>query len=253
MRLLFTLFALSTSVLAQTDTPVTVAGVGPRGSAAATNITHKSARVTYAIGSGTIDGIGKVDLPISISSRTGQLATALQFDVSYVAADVSSITFAIGSAGTAASKTLTCAAQTTTPPSVRCVLAGTVAAGLTTGIADGVVAIATVQTRLISQATTTVAMFGTVSASVQGSSLPTAVTAGGGTISMPALLATLTCGQTDVWSGMVVSCSATLNKPAPAGGASVALTSSDALLVSAPSSVQVVAGATSGTFSLTVL
>lgn len=240
------LFLLVPAALVAQDITVQIKGNGPRSSPAAVTIVHKSSLVSYAIGSGTIDGAGLVSLPISIASRTGQLPAALQFDLKWTAAEISSVSFAIGPAGTAAGKTIQCAAQPTTPPSQRCVISGLNANGIT----DGVVAFANLTTSLTSQSTTTLALFGTVSASIGASAIPSVVLAGGGVVAMPALLAAVACSQPDIWTGAAVTCTATLNKPAPTGGATVAL-SSDSLLVTTPASVSIAAGATAAGFTIT--
>lgn len=228
------------------DTTVKIKGVGPRGSTATATIIHKSSLVTFSIGSGTIDGAGLVALPISINSKTGQLPAGVQFELSWLSADVASVTLSLGPAATAAQKTITCAAQPTSPPSQKCIVVGLNQNGIT----DGVIAFANVQTSLTSQATTATALFGAVSADIAGSLITSTIAPGGGVISMPALLATLVCAQPDIWAGLTVSCSASLNKPAPTGGAAIAL-SSDSALVTTPASLQIAAGAKAGTFSIT--
>lgn len=225
------------------DTTVKVTGKGPQSSGAAVTIVHKSALVTYGIGSATINGAGLASVPIAINSKTGQLPAALQFDLSWTASEVSGVSFTVGPAATAANKTIQCASQGAS--SARCVISGGIL-----GIGDGVVALASVQTILTSQATTSLVLFSNISASIGATAITTVVAPGGGVIAMPALLASVSCSQPDIWQGLTVPCSVALNKPAPSGGISVAL-SADSALVSAPASVQIAAGATSGSFSLT--
>jgi hypothetical protein len=239
------LLLLVPAALVAQDTTVKIQGNGPRNSPASVSIVHKSSLVTYALGNGTIDGAGIVSLPISINSRTGQLPAALQFDLRWTAAEVVSVTFSTGPAAVAAVKTIQCAAQPATGAQ-RCVISGLNANPIT----DGVVAFANITTSLTSQATTTLALFGTVSASIAAGAIPTAIAPGGGVVAMPALLATVTCAQPDIWTGATVGCTVALNKPAPSGGSIVAL-SSDSALVSTPASIAIAAGATSAPFTIT--
>lgn len=241
MKLLMLLLACS--VAPAQDTTVKITGAGPRSSTSSVNVQYKSALVTFALGSGTIDGAGLVSLPITINSKTGQLPAAVQFDLAWTPADVAQVSFSIGAAASAAQKTIQCAPQAT---GQRCIVSGLNANGIT----DGVIAFANIQTNLTSQSVTTVTMFGEVAASIGASKLNSIVAPGGGVISMPALLATVTCAQPDIWQTLVVSCTVSLNKPAPTGGVLIAL-ASDSALVSAPASVSIAAGATAGTFSLT--
>ena len=75
------------------------------------------------------------------------------------------------------------------------------------------------------------------------------------TISAPAgptpSLASLGLAPSTVVGGNAVEGTVTLSAPAPAGGATVTLTSSDQGVAAVPSSVTVAAGATSATFSIT--
>jgi hypothetical protein len=68
-----------------------------------------------------------------------------------------------------------------------------------------------------------------------------------------AALATLTLKPTTVKGGGSVTGTATLTAPAPIGGATVTLTSSNGALASVPSSVLVAAGATSKTFAVSTV
>lgn len=240
MQTLILLLLASVAAVAQ-DTTVKITGNGPRGSASTALIVYKSALVTFGVASGTIDGTGVVVLPVAINNKTGQLATALQFDFSYATAEVSGVTFALGPAAVAAGKTLACSAQFANTQ--RCIMSGG-----QTGIADGVVVLANIQTSLTSQATTTVTLLGTLAANIGGSAVNTALAPGGGAISMPPLLASVSCGQPDIWGGISVQCTAALNKPALPGGASVAL-ASDSSLVAVPGSLTIPEGATSVPFT----
>jgi hypothetical protein len=91
-------------------------------------------------------------------------------------------------------------------------------------------------------------MFGTVSASAGGKSIKSVIVPGGGVISMPALLASISCAEADIWELLTVSCTAALNKPAPTGGATIELVS-DSTLVGVPASITIAAGSTTATFN----
>lgn len=69
----------------------------------------------------------------------------------------------------------------------------------------------------------------------------------------PKLTLVLSCPSTTQVSGTVQTCTATINIPAPAGGAVVNLTSADTTKFTVPASVTIAAGATSATFTLTAL
>jgi hypothetical protein len=64
-------------------------------------------------------------------------------------------------------------------------------------------------------------------------------------------LATLTLNRTSVAGGNSAIGTVTLTAPAPSGGATVMLSSSNPALASVPASIVVVAGATSNTFTVT--
>ena len=246
MRLRFLSFLIFVSVLAaQTDVTVNVTGTGPLGSKASIALTKKGVLVTYSINNCTIDANGICSLNISIASRTPMTPAGLQFDLTYSATDVKSVAVAAGQAATNASKTITC--TTVSPSDTRCIISGI----NQNGIADGVVAVATVTTSLTSQAGTTVAVVGTVSATLNGSPITSVVAPGGGTITMPALVATLTCDGTSFSAGTSVNCQVSLNKPA-ASVVTVTLSSDSPTLVTLPASVTVAAGATtSALFAVT--
>lgn len=238
---LVVLFVVTVLSCPAQDIIVKLSGKGPKSSAAVASINYKNAQVNYTIGNGDIDGFGTATVPITISSKTGQLPAALQFDVSWTATDISGVTMLLGPASAAANKTLTCNAQSATV--IRCIIVGGV-----TGILDGVVATASFQTIMTSQSTTTVALLGLVTASIGGKSIKTVLLAGGGVITMPALLATVSCSDPDIWELLTVTCTATLNKPAPVGGVSVTVTS-DSTLVTVPATVTIAAGTTSANFT----
>lgn len=63
----------------------------------------------------------------------------------------------------------------------------------------------------------------------------------------------LACPSATLLSGNIQTCTATLNQPAPAGGAVVNLTSGDPTKISVPSSVTVPSGATAANFTVTAL
>lgn len=69
----------------------------------------------------------------------------------------------------------------------------------------------------------------------------------------PKLTLALSCPSITQVSGTVQTCTATINTPAPAGGAVVTLNSADPTKFTVPASVVVAAGATSATFPVTAL
>ena len=85
----------------------------------------------------------------------------------------------------------------------------------------------------------------TLTASYEGSSVSTTI----GVQGWPPV--TLDLGTTVLYSGDTATAKVTLNKPAPAGGANVALSSSDPSAVTVPASVTVPAGSFTGSFPAT--
>lgn len=244
MKTFVLLLMALTSGYAQ-DVAVKITGKGANSSTASTTILRKSALVTYAMGNATVDINGTAVLPVLINNKTGNWASGLQFELKWTATDVTGVSVTIGPAAVAANKTLTCAAQDAV--TVKCVIVGQ----NQTGIADGVVALASFQTNIASQSETTVTLFGTVSASGGGSAIPTAVLPTGGTISMPAVLVGMSCSQPDIWPGTNVDCTLTLNKPAPAPNGTTILLESDSALVAVPIMKTIIVGALSGVFTIT--
>lgn len=236
----FVTFMLATvSVLAQ-DTVVKITGKGPRTSTSTVQVNYKNALVSYALGNGVIDANGVATLNLMIANRTGQLPAGLQFELSYSPGEVTGLAVSVGPAAVAANKTVTCAPQSATV--LKCIIVGT---SNNTGIRDGIVAVVAVQTSLTSQSNTTVMAFGTVSASASGSSIMSIVIPGGGIVSMPALLAGFTCDPMDIWNGSSITCTVSLNKPAPPEHVSIVLSSDHPELLGLPGMVTVPSGSTS--------
>ena len=219
-------------------------------STASTSVVYQNPLVTYSISSGTTNSAGVVVLNISIASHTAKLPAGLQFDLTYSAGDVSGVGFTAGSAATAAGKSITC--SIVSAGDLRCLIAGI----NSSIIMDGVVAVATVQTLASSPNTsTTLSLTGALAYTTSAASIPAVVTSGGGIVTItpvapvPPILLGISCSPTMIQSGTSSTCTITLSKPVSATTV-VTLINDQPTLVSMPSSLTIVAGASSGTFVL---
>ena len=242
MRIPSVCFVFAVCALAQ-DIIVTSKATGPLADQQSFPLTYKKALVTYSIGNAVIDGTGKVNLSIGIANRTGQLPSGLQFTLQWTAADITSVSLTIAGTAASAGKNIQCNPSAS---STVCIVSGG-----TNGIADGAVASVAVQTSLTSSSQSTVALLGAVSANIQANAIDSTVTAGGGVVTMPALLAgPPVCSPNAIEAGQSAACTVALNKPALTA-ITIGLISGDPGLISMPASVPVAAGQTSATFQAT--
>ena len=199
-----------------------------------------------ALSSGTAVPGGAVALNLSLSSPVGSEPAGVQWTLTYAAGNTASIGAVAGSSATAADETITCFSGA---GSYTCLLSGMNDAV----IQNGVVAVINV-TMTSSAGTTPIGLTNLAGATAAGS--PISVTGTGGTITLPAplvlapTLAGLSCNPTSFSSGGSSTCTAALNQPASAGGATVNLSSSTGAL-SVPASVTVPSSSTTGTFTAT--
>ena len=129
-----------------------------------------SANVSYSIGSGAAAPGSTVVLDISIAG--GDLPAGLQWTLDYSTADISRVTVTAGPSATAAGKSVFCS---NVSGDMTCLVIGT----NTTGIADGVVAQATVQVAAgTTHVTTSLQLTGTVSTDANGNSIPSSGSSG---------------------------------------------------------------------------
>lgn len=224
------------------------ATVNVGGKSVTVNILPRST-VTFALASGTADANGNITLNLSLTT-TRQPSAAVQFDMTFVQADIKSLSAALGPAAVSANKQIQCNVLSVTAQ--RCLIFGQ---NLAT-IGNGVTAVVSVN---VNRATT-VSVANVVASTILGNGLNTAITAGGGLITMPAGVASVTC-ITPAWDiGLPantwnlepqeqLSCTATLATAAPAGGLVVIATSSVPGITISP--VTFAAGATTAIFTLT--
>jgi uncharacterized protein (TIGR03437 family) len=199
-----------------------------------------------ALSSGTAVAGGAIALNLSLNSPVGSEPAGVQWTLTYPAGNTASIGAVAGSSATAADETITCFSGA---GSYTCLLSGMNDAV----IQNGVVAVINV-TMTSSAGTTPIGLTNLAGATAAGSAI--SVTGTGGTITLPAplvlapTLAGLSCNPTSFSSGGSSTCTAALNQPASAGGATVNLSSSTGAL-SVPASVTVPSSSTTGTFTAT--
>jgi len=201
-------------------------------------------QTTLSLSSGSGVQGGSVSLNLSLSAIAGSQPTALDWGLSYVPGNVTAIGFAAGPALTAAGKTLSCNAIS---GSALCVASGM----NSNAIGSGVVAVATVTLSATSSSSVPISLSNLAASLANGMGL--VVFGTNGTIAVQAGLpsiSALQCSPTSLASAANSTCTVTLSGAAPAGGASVALTSTNSNLTVA-ASVTVAAGATTATFSAT--
>lgn len=245
MKLLYSLIIAVSFAAAQT---VTVAAQnGTSAQSTQLSVVAKST-TTFGLSSTIASSTGTAVLNLSAATTRQQVQPrTLAFTVSWVQADVvaSSVSVSAGPALNGTGKTLTCNLVITGPPGLNCAISGG-----TTTIPDGVVALVNSTVNK----STAFTLSGVSSTNKFGVPLATTITPGG-VITMPTLLASVACVSPQIESGEDVACSATLNQPAPAGGTTIALSSSDTTLIAiispagvAISSVTVAAGTLVGNF-----
>ncbi len=196
--------------------------------------------------SGTVPPGGSTSLSLSLTSQAGSQPAGLQFTLVYSPTDIVSLTASIGTAATAAGKSLSCAGS---PGSYTCLLTGVSAAGLNANpIQNGVVVVVTA-TLSPSTNTTSIVITNALGATPSGGSDP--LTATGGTITtlLPMAVTSLSCNPGTVAPGASSTCTVSLNETAYAN-AIVALSDNNALLT-IPASVTVPIGASSANFIAT--
>ena len=205
---------------------------------------------SLSLSSGSAVEGGSVSLNLSLSASGGAPA-GLQWTLSFVPTDATSVVVAAGAALSGASKTLTC---NSVSGSVTCMAIG----ATDSTIGNGVVATVTVTlSPATSGATVPIAVSKATAAFANGSSL-----ANGSTETMSAVsgaitvtnwapaLSSLSCSPTSLGSGAKSTCTVSLAQAAPSGGTAVSLASNNTMLP-VPASVTVPAGSTSATSTAT--
>lgn len=199
--------------------------------------------VTYTLSSGTADSTGEALLGLSITTSRVQ-PSGLQFDLKYTTADISNLTVTAGPSTVTAGKSLTCAPVVA--GTLRCIISGT---NFTT-IGPGVVATVDTQVSPTTTAqTTTITLAGLITSSIFGASL-TSISGGNGTISIPTILAGLTCDKSELETGEPSICTVSLSR-AVGAPVTITLASDDTTKITVPVSVVVPAAGSSSTFTAT--
>jgi hypothetical protein len=205
----------------------------------AESVSAQTGNLSLSSGSATAAGI--VTVPLSLTG--GAQPAAIQWTLLY-SSDITAVTVTDGPAVVNASKTTTCASS---PGKTICLVAGL----NQNSLGDGVLANVTLQLApAVSTSSIPVQVTGTVAASIQANAV--AVSASGAAISVVAApqISVLSCSTTSILFGTSATCTLTLDKNAPAGGAVANLLSDNANL-SVPSTVTVAGGTTAIAFTVT--
>ena len=202
------------------------------------------AQGTLALSSGTAAANSSAALNLTLTFPAGSEPAGLQWTLTYSPTSIISISAIAGASANAAGKSLYCSASS---GSYICLLAG-----LNTAVMqNGVVAVVSV-TIGSGVASTTINVTNTLGASAEGNPLP--INGVGGTVTAvpppPPTLRALNCAPASLGTGGSSTCTVSLNTPASAGGAVVAL-SDDATALTVPASVTVGLGSTTATFTAT--
>lgn len=199
-----------------------------------------NAQAVISLGSGTASKGGSVALSLSLATSSASQSGALEWTLSYSAADVTSVNLTAGSALTAAGKTLSCSSGSG--------YATCVAYGVNqNAISNGTIASATLNVSSSApDSSISVALNPVVISNPAGSTI--SASGSGGSISLTSTLTGLTCASGSVAGPASDSCTVSLSAPAPSGGVAVALSSNNAS-VTVPASVTVASGSSSATFT----
>ena len=201
------------------------------------------AQVSLGLSSG---GVRSSTLPLNIvlNSVTGSEPASLEFTLAYPTASVTQAVVSAGPQATAATKSVSCNANS---GSQTCVLYGL----NQSKILNGVVATATLQ---LSSSTT-----GTPSGIQFTNALGASPAAAAVSIStnnviqVVPVISSMVCSSTPITAPASASCTVTLSAPAPASGAVVSLgAAATGITFSNPTSVTVASGQTTATFTVTV-
>jgi uncharacterized protein (TIGR03437 family) len=215
--------------------------------AAVSTASAQTPSLSLAGGSGSPGG--SVTVTVSLSANGGKQPASVEWDLTYVSADLgpgAGTYYTTGAAATAAGKQTQC--NLVSPGDIRCLVAGL----NSTGIGDGALAGITLQ---IAAGTTSTASRIALSGVSGSDGSGTAVTITGAsatiTISQPppaaATLSSLTCSPASLTPPGTASCSVTLT--AAAASASSVNLSSNSGSVTVPSSVTIASGATNISFT----
>ena len=200
-------------------------------------------QTTLALSSESAASNGAVSLGLSLSSSKGNAVSALQWTLTYPVDSVVSIAAAAGTAASNSGKNLDCAANSGT---LTCVVSGrnqNVIPNGTVAVINLVMGAGAVSTPIL--------LINQMGASPEGYFVPT--TAGGGVVTGPGSILpsvqSLSCTAASLGKGDSATCTVTLNRAAPSGGANVTISRTGTLLT-VPTSVTVPAAATTKTFTV---
>ena len=178
-----------------------------------------------------------VPLSLSLEAAPGPQPASVQWTLTYPTATV----VAIAVTATSANKDVTCAAGAGT---YSCILSGV----NNTTISDGVIARVSVSLTQATGGSLSIGLSNVIGAAPDASEIP--LTGSGDSIFIVDSMSAsgLSCLPTSLASGGTTTCTVTISEPAPSGGVSLPLSSSNTLLT-LPGSVSVLSGATSAVFT----
>ena len=215
--------------------------------AAATAAGAAAQQVSLSLTDGSASPGGPATLDLSMTTAGGAQPASIQWDITWSAGDISAVTVDPGPALSAAGKTLSCNATSSTTK--RCLAFGVNA----TAIADGV--LGHVNVTVASAATgssTVISLANAMTSDAAGAYIPTSATGGTVSISQSSTLLTqigsLSCNPPAFQTPGSTSCTVTLTQAAPSGGFAVSVSGNSADLT-VPSSVTVPSGSTSASFT----
>jgi len=194
-----------------------------------------------ALSSATAASGGPATLSLTLTSPSGSEPAGVQWMLTYATSDITAINATVGTAGTAAGKSLTCASGIGT---YTCVLAGINSSTIQNG------QIATVNVTLSPTVTsgTSIEISGPLGASLAGSAV--ALTGSGGSITVGSgtapTVSSVSCTPGSVNTPGTGNCTVTLN--AQSNSAQVAISSNNTNF-SVPASITIPSGASSASFS----
>src|SRR5262252_4279735 len=173
---------------------------------------------SLTLSSGIAAAGGSVTLSVSLSSPPGSEPAALQWTTAYPASSMAPATALAGPSTTATGKTLSCSNSS---GAYTCVVTGM----NSTPISDGIVAYLTFALSS-SAGSMPVGLTGLAGPTLLGSAQNVAATAGTILVSSGPPVSSIACGPSPVIGGSTSACTVTLSAVAPAGGATVLLSSS---------------------------
>lgn len=202
---------------------------------------------SLVLGSDTAVPGATVSLPLTLTKDTA--LASMEWSVSFNTADITVLNVVDGPAATQAGKTIQC--YSSSPGTSKCVLAGANASELPAGV---VASVNVTVSPTLASASTPITIAGAAGATVQGDAASVSASAGALNILHAAGVKSLSCSPTSLLVTQTATCTVTLTKNAPAGGAVVktGVASVGPVTANVPVNITVPAGSAVGTFAVNV-